>query len=170
MRIMCVFANLTIILVLSFGCSAEEEKRERAKPEAKKVEPEVRKIDAEAKRAKPLPKKVEIKKPRYTFPALENISKRLFKRLGLAHLTEEQARELFKKLMPLIKKMHRLEKQISKLEARINILMKQGKVEKVTILMLKGVNLKYSLGLLKNQVESLRATYRKKKRKKRANP
>lgn len=160
---MCVFVSLMSFLVLISGCLAEEEKRGRA-------EPKVRKADAEAKKVKPPPKKVEIKKPRYTFPALKKINKRLLKRLGLAHLTEEQARELFQKLMPLIKKMHRLEKQINKIETRANILMKQGKVEKAMILRFKELLLKNSLISLDGQIDRLRATYRKKKRNMRANP
>jgi hypothetical protein len=163
MRIVCVFVSLTIVLVLSSGCLAEEEKRGRA-------EPKVRKADAEAKKAKPLRKKVEVKKPRYTFPALEKFRKQLMEPSGLAHLTEEQARELFKKLMPLIKRMHRLEKQINKIETRANILMKQGKVEKAMIFRFKGLLLKNLLRSLDGQVDRLRATYRKKKRKKRTNP
>lgn len=122
MRIMCVFVSLTIFPALSSGCSMEEEKRERAKPERKKAEPKARKV-------KPLRKKAKAEKPKHTFPVLKNIRKHLLKRLRLAHLTEEQARELFKKLMPLIKRGHRLERQINKLEAKISVLIKQSKAE-----------------------------------------
>jgi len=121
-RIMCVFVSLTIFPAFGSGCSVEKEKCERAEPERKKAEPKARKVKA-------LRKKTKAEKPEHTFPVLKNIRKQLLKRLRLAHLTEEQTRELFKKLMPLIKKMHRLEKQINKLEAKISILIKQSKAE-----------------------------------------
>ena len=163
MRTMCTFVSLTIVLTLGSGCSAEEEKRERAEPERGKAKPE-------RKKAKPLRGKAKVKKQKHTFPALKNILRRLLKSLGLAHLKEKQVRELFKKLMPLIKRMHRFEKQINKLEMEADVLMKQGEVEEATILRLRVTLLKYSLGSLDDQVESISATYRKKKRDVRSNP
>lgn len=167
MRIMCAFVSLTIFLALSSGCSAEEEKRKRTKLNAKKAETLRKKAGAEEslKRGK-----VKVEKLKHTFPALKNILRRLLKPLGLAHLKEEQVRELFKKLMPLIKQMHRFENQINKLEAEADVLMKQGEAEEAAILRLRIILLKYSLGSLDDQVESISATYRKKKRNMRTNP
>jgi len=168
-----------IFLALSSGYSGKAEKRGGAEPEVRKVKPEARKV-------KPLPKKAKAKKPRHTFPVLKTIQKWLLKRLGLAHLKEEQVRELFKKLTPLIKKMHGLENQINHFETRADILMEQWKAEfsktdrdihilfrkliMVMILRLEGVSLRCMLKSLENKSKAIRATYRKKKRDMRTTP
>lgn len=187
MRIMCVLVSLMIFLVLSSGCSEAEEKRDREKSRTKRVEPEAgraellrkktkterKKAELRAKKVKLLREKAKIKKPGYILPALlviKNIQKPLLKRLGLTHLKEEQVRELFKKLMPLIRRMHPLEKQAQELEMRADVLMEQGQVEEVMTLRFKAMTLEMLLEPLKEQVRVLRATHRKKKRNMRTIP